>query len=833
MFRNYLAAALRNLVRNKLYALINIAGLAVGLTAAIFAGLYLREELTYDRWVPGHERIYDIATTRSPLRGTSPLEAANTLTILPVLLRADFPQIEAAARLARISDLKIKRGALRLMDSSFAWADSDFFHVIQIEAVAGDIASALDSPDGAVLTRALARKIFNSEAPIGATFEIEGGSAMRVMAVIEDWPSNSSFGAIHGFLSGKATNSLLTRWDARTYGPETELLQMPSSPTYLRFAAGTDVKAMTRELPAFVARHLDPAIHGEVKLRLRALAAVHLDPASRNYATASGGPSAAATFSAVGAIGLLILFMAGVNFVNLMTARALKRAVEAGARKAFGAMRLHLVTQFLGEALLYATLGMIAASALTLLLLPTFNAFLGRAIVFDPFTSLLLGGGLAATTICAGLLAGLYPALVLSHFAPAVVLRGLPVGPGGSPRLRHVLVVVQFAILVALTVAAVTVSSQTRFAMNESLRFQKEEVVILDRGCSTALKTAITALPGVDATACSWNTGVGVALDRGYIGLVSTGSRADIETGIMPLDFGFFDVYGLTPLAGRLFSERYGSDAAKRDGSSNPSLVVNESAARLFGFDAPEAAINQTVLWRRMLPTREALDQRPLLPSQIIGVVPDASPMAARRAVGPVMYYADMAMSTPMAPNLSTPQSLNIKLAAGSDAETLNAIDNAWAQFGEPDRPVKRRFVDEFLQAVYLDVIRQGQLFSLFASVAVFLAALGLFGLAVFTAEQRTKEIGVRKALGANRRDILTLVLWQFAKPVLWANLIAWPAAYFFMRRWLEGFAAHIDLAPWMFLGASGLALAIAITTVAGHALLVARTRPVTALRYE
>jgi putative ABC transport system permease protein len=284
---------------------------------------------------------------------------------------------------------------------------------------------------------------------------------------------------------------------------------------------------------------------------------------------------------------------------------------------------------------------MIAAMGLTALFLPTFNGFLGRVIAFDPFTSILLGSGIAATTILAGLLAGLYPAFVLSHFTPAAVLRGLPTGPGGSSPLRNALVVVQFAILVTLTIGAMTVAGQTRFAMNESLRFKKDEVVILDRGCTASLKAAITALPDVGAAACSWNTGVGVALDRGYIGLVSAGERSDVEIGIMPLDFGFFEVYGLAPVAGRLFSEHYGSDVAARDGSSNPSLIINEAAARLFGFATPAAALGQTVLWRRMLPTREALDQRPLLPSQIIGVVPDASPMAARRAAGPVMYYAD------------------------------------------------------------------------------------------------------------------------------------------------------------------------------------------------
>lgn len=831
MFRNYLAATLRNLVRSKFTATLNALGLAVGFAAALLAGLYLRDELTFDRWVPAHERIYDVASTRPLFRGAAPRDIGDTYSAVAASLRLDYPEVEAAARLARIRELRLRRGEMRAVESTFAWADPDFFAVLQIPAVAGDLKTALASPEGAVLTRSLARKYFGRDAPIGEEFEINGATSMRVMAVIEDWPSNSTFGALQGFLSARAPTSFFAVTDARQYGRDLELFAFPVAPTYFRLRPGAEIATLERDAPAFVARHIDPSLFGDVRLRYRPLASIHLDPASRNFIAASGGPGAQAVMLAVGVIGLLILAVAAVNFVNLTTARLLPRAVEVAVRKTAGAARRDLIIQFIGEAFLHVALAMGLAVAAVSLIMPSYNAFLGRAIVLDVLRSPLLLGGMAGLVALIALLAGAYPALVLSRFLPAVVLKAAPAKTSGPRTARQLIVVAQFAVLVGLILAAIVVERQTKFAMDESLRFDKEEVVILDRGCTPALKAEVGALAGVRAVACSWSNTTGVMASPGYGNLLSINGRTNLEIGITPLDFGFFELYGLAPVAGRFFSEDFGADIADAAGATNPSVVINESAVRHLGFASPAEAVGRTIDWRRMLPARGAPDRRPALPSQIVGVVPDFSPLAARAAAAPVIYYADMSMSMPYPP--AGAQSLNIKLNAGGVARTLDAIDAVWARLGDPDRPVNRRFVDEVLQVIYLDVIRQERLVAVFSAVAVIVAILGLFSFSALTAERRTKEIGIRKSMGAARNDILRLMLWQFTKPVLWANIVAWPAAYLLMRRWLEGFAAHIDLAPWMFLAASAIALAIAILTVIGHALLVARAEPVKALRYE
>lgn len=833
MLRNYLITAARNLLRNALTTVISVVGLSVGLAAALFAGLYLRDELTYDSWVPGHERIFDVVTTLAPFRGTSPIEMRGALNGVARDLKADFPQIAFSARVSLIRELKVERDNVTGFEPSFAWVDPDFFSVVPLKAIAGDLQSALVAPDGAVITREIALKYFGRLAPIGEPFVVSGGHMMRVGAVIEDWPSNSSFGSIRGFLSARASFSATSIADAKSYGPETEPFAFPSSHTYFRLHEGVDGETLAHEMPAFVARHFDKKLMGDITLRLRPLASVHLDPAGPRMNGGSDGPDPTAMLYAVATIALLIVFVAGVNFVNLMTARSLKRAVEVGTRKTAGAMRHHLIAQFMGEALLYACIGMAAAIVAVILCLPSFNGFLGRDIRFDPFASPMLAVGVVVVAGFVGASAGFYPALVLSRFAPAVVLRRAPLSAAAGGGIRNALVVIQFAVLIGLALVTLVVVEQTRFAMSESLRFDKDQVLIVDRSCTPALKAAIGDLPGTRGVACSWSSGGGVSVERGYISAVQIADRTIAEMGIAPLDFGFFELYGMKPIAGRFFSQDHGVDIASPTGETNPSVVINESALRQLGFESPEAAVGQTILWRRMLPAREALDRRPLLPSQIIGVVPDVSIRAARVPSRPVFYYADMAMHAPEPAAGYGAQSLNIKLAADQVPETLDAIDRLWGSLGDPNRPVSRRFVDEWLRVIYLDVIRQGQLFGGFAGVTLFLAALGLFGLAAFSTEQRTKEIGVRKSMGASSRDILGLMLWQFAKPVLLANVIAWPAAYLFMRRWLEGFAYHIDLAPWMFLGASAAALLIALTTVIGHALLVARAHPVTALRYE
>jgi putative ABC transport system permease protein len=418
---------------------------------------------------------------------------------------------------------------------------------------------------------------------------------------------------------------------------------------------------------------------------------------------------------------------------------------------------------------------------------------------------------LAAVT---GMLAGIYPSLVLSRFRPAQVFKGGPLPTGGSAAVRQALVIAQFAVLITLTIAAMVVYAQVSFAMNEGWRLDKDQVLAIRSSCRDAFAIELRKLPGVRAAACSGGTPYGLFTSGGVLGPDGT----QLSMAEVPIEPGFFQLYGLQhPLAGRFFSADHPGEVGPRggDGRFLGPVILNETAARMLGFTTPQAAIGQVI---RQPPGRYNTG----VASEVVGVVADFPVGSLHTPIDPVVFFTDAGFF----------DIVSVKLAGQQIPETLAAIDRLWKQLGEP-RPINRWFADQFLEDVYREDLRQGQMAAVSAGIAVFIACLGLFGLAAFTAQRRTKEIGVRKALGASRTDIVRMLLWQFTKPVLWANLIAWPIGWYTMHRWLERFAYRTEIEPWMLIGASALAIVIALATVATHAIAVARARPVTALRYE
>jgi putative ABC transport system permease protein len=506
----------------------------------------------------------------------------------------------------------------------------------------------------------------------------------------------------------------------------------------------------------------------------------------------------------------------------MMTARAARRAVEVGVRKAVGATRRQIIVQFLGECLFYAGLALVIAVIAVKLTLPAFNGFLLREIAFDLMSDPLLDAALAAIWLVTGLAAGVYPALVLSMFRPSVVLKGVAALPGGSGRVRQALVVFQFGTLIALIVATLTIHRQTQYAIEERLRLPGDQIFVARSPCRPAFRDAVVQISGVRAASCS--SGSALSLDRLGTAL-ETPKGAKVSFRLAPVDPSFFALLEVRPLAGRLFSPDRGEDNVLRADTNveaNPSIVINESGARALGFAQPQAAVNQYRRWQRIAPngTNFRLDAN--RSSQIIGVIPDLAVGSVRDAIEPTAYYLDPSMV----------YTLILKLDGTSIPATMDAVRKLWAKQGQPS-PFEGVFRSQYVNDLYADILRQSALFATFSGVAVAIAALGLLSLAVFTAERRTREIGLRKVMGASRWDILRFISWQFTRPVLWANLFAWPVAWLAMRRWLEGFAYHIDLNPLLFVAASALALVIALVTVAAHAVLVARTRPAAALRYE
>ncbi len=819
MFRNYLAAALRNLVRNRLYSIINITGLAVGFTAALLIALFVRDEFSYDRFFPDYQHIYLMGSETS-LPGRAKETPDATPAELAPFLKADFPEIAAIARLGP-DDLLVKQGAVENTEH-IVWADPTIFDIFKFKVVAGKLENALNDSNGIVITRNVARKYFGRDDAVGQTLEFKmiditsGASTsdvFRVMAVIADLPSNTNL-AINIIADAQNANSFITKIDNKPPGQDR---WRPDSFTYLKFAGSAAADHVQEGLPGFIERHKPgvgkPGDGLYAKLILRPLASQHLTPGQSGLLWKPRGNIGAVY--AMGAIGFLIVFAAAINFVNLMTARAMRRAIEVGVRKATGAGRRDLIAQFIGEAVIYVVIGMGCGLMLTAALLPRLNTFLDRTIELGLLRDIRSAGIVAAFAVVVGVLAGAYPALILASLRPAAVLRGI-VGQRASSRIRQSLVVLQFAVLIGILIPTAVVYRQTQYALTEAQRLDTDQVVFIRNPCMEAFKEGLRTISGVRDVACSAAFSFGV--NGGGAPMRTTPARnangAYVTLSRVSVGYEFFTFFGLKPIAGRFFSEARPADVMPTDPNApvQGAVVLNETAVRLLGFASPQDAVGKST----------SLNEKIGTPVEIIGVVPDFLFDAVHKAVPPTVY------DTGRDPQIAT----WVRIEGARAPETLAAIDKLWRQVGTV-QPSHHDFLDHDIAGFYEDITRQGTLFSVFAAAAVAIAALGLFGLAAFTAEHRTKEIGIRKALGASRRDVLRLLVWQFTKPVLWANLLAWPVAYFVMRRWLDGFAYHIDLEFWMFLAASALALAIAVITVVGHALLIARAQPVAALRYE
>jgi putative ABC transport system permease protein len=827
MFRNYLSAALGNIGRNGLYAAITILGLTVSFTAAILIGLYVRDEYSFEKFIPGWQDVYRLEFDLT-LPGQKGRAIDGTVSSVAANFRLDFPEAQQVARFtATGSSLKLGEVAT---PENVVWADPGLFKVMPLPVLAGDANAALEAPDGIVLTRAMARKYFGQDAPIGKVLMVDTGlnipgsplggfHPMRVMAVLKDIPSNSHLAATI-FASARAPYSL------------TSLDDQHPSPfsidhwTYVRLKPGVSAASLEARVKNFGERHYrggGPGGSSAQHFRLMPLKTLHFTSGGdgRGLFRPRGDRNVDA---AVAAVGMLIVLIAAINFVTLMTARASRRAVEVGIRKAVGARRRDLVAQFMGEALIYVLVAMVLAVGLAEVILPAVNAFLQRTMTLDLLTDPALAAAIAGGALMTALLAGAYPSLLLSAFLPTSALKGGPTQTVGAAVVRQVLVVAQFAILIGLIVMTGTIYRQTRFALNDALRVDTSQVALMGGACRSAFATELKALRGVKAESCA----SGVALGRGMSNsIVTMPDRSQRTVQTAPVDVGFFELQGLKPLAGRFFSKSAGQDMVldrptPAGPDAQPSVVLNESAARVLGFARPADAVGKTVSWTRWSASTDPTKLPPPRPSQVVGVVRDFTLGSIRTAIEPTVYHVE-------------PSSTGVvlfKLDGRAIPETLAAINRLWRQTGN-GAPAQLAFENQAMQALYADVITQGIVIAVCAGLAIFIACIGLFALAAFTTERRTKEIGVRKAMGASTLNVVTLLLSQFSQPVLWANLIAWPAAWWAMSQWLKGFAYRVDMPLWLFAAAMGLAVLIALLTVSAHTWLVARAKPVGALRYE
>jgi putative ABC transport system permease protein len=796
MFRNCLAAALRHLARNKLYTAISVLGLAIGLCTSLLAALVIRSQLSHDHFIAGYDRIYVIGSAVTP-PGHATMHYDSTLPFVGAQLALKFDEIQAVTRLFA-ADATLLRASTQGHEHVY-WADPNAFELLPLPVVAGDLTSALARPDTIVVSRSVARRYFGRDAPVGATLtlKVDGSTETHVLsvaAVIEDLPPSGTHLTADIFVS--------------SLSPWTELHQQEAVPasvfrtqvgvgthTYLKLAPHASARRLLQAMPTIAQVVFAPPPDGwTLALSLLRLDRLNVDPALN--------PGVSSRLLMLSIVGFGILIIGCINFVNLLTARCVRRAREVSIRKLAGAGRRTLVTQFLTESMVFVSAASLIAVALTELLLPYANVFLTTGATLSYWQDPALLGAIALGMLLCGALAGAYPALVLSAYRPLPVLTGEIAQSRAAGVLRQVLVTAQFSILIGLIIAAAVVYQQRQFATQEALRIDTDQMLLIHSPCNSAFISQLQGLPGIRGVACSAPT----LVDHGGVNVAFVKDKNGGQQLLykIPVEPSLLDLYGIRPVAGR-----------SSGSSAGTYYLINETAARQLGFARPADAIGY------QLPTHFGLAQHD---AAVIGVVPDFSLDSVEHPI-----EAQGFLVTVKDPLFDL---INVKLSGRQIPETLAIIDRLWKTTGA-DAPINRSFLDEHIQLMYLAMLREAQLFGIFAIVAVTLACLGLLGLAASIAERRTREIGIRKALGADTGDIIQLLLQQFAKPVLWANLIAWPVTAYAMLRWLQGFAYHVDLAVWLFPAAAGIALLIALLTVSTHAVLVARAKPVAALRYE
>ena len=820
MLRNYFMAALRNLSRNRTISLINIAGLAVGLAAATLVALYVRYEHSYENFIPGHENVYRFSIdVRMGLASFEHRDESSQH--IAGWLELDFPEVE---RVARFNETwrSVATDDRSFHEQVFE-GDPDLFRVLPIPAIAGDLQASLDRPGNIAISRAMARKFFGTEKALGRKLKLDQGRPFIVSAIFEDLPGNShlNFKLVVSALgqSGIASEDAMAA----------DNLGSMNLYTYMRLRPGARIDTLRAQMPDFMTRHFG-AIHDAFSPQLLPISDVHLSPGVKRALRPRGDPRAV---QALGVVGVLIVLIAVFNFVNLTTARAAYRGVEVGVRKLAGARRRDLALQFVGESLLYVAAAMLIAMSLVELALPAFCALLdpgegisvAPSITFDYWRTPSLLLVILGTTLLVGFLASVYPAVVLSSFRPATVLKNAKLQGSGGARVRQFLVVLQFAMLIGLLFATIVVYRQTNFALHSALRIDTDQVVIYNLEMESAsggppgmpFRNAVTAIPGVVGVTSSGVIPT-IGISPGAQFTDHKGERVMLRIDVVGENF--FDFYRIRLLAGRTLSQSLATDRFGVSEARRPlSVVANEAAVRRLGFASNTDAVGKIMHPNGGWPYQNAPAPEPIT---IVGVVADFPTNSVRTEIEPAIYFV-------FEPFLGM---VSIRIAGQKIPETLGALRATWKKVGQP-HPQEGWFLDGHYRQLYADVILQQKTLTLFAGCAVFLAALGLFGLSIYTAQRRTKEIGIRKVMGAGTADVMRLLLWAFSKPVLWASLVSWPIAAWLMLRWLDGFAYRVPLGWWWLPIASLAALIIALMTVSAHSYMVARQQPSSALRYE
>ncbi|HEV8505168.1 MAG TPA: ABC transporter permease [Chitinophagaceae bacterium] len=807
MIKNYLKTAFRNLLRYKGFALINIASLTIGMIGCFVIGLFVWDEWEYDKNIPGGSTIYRIYDQRNN-NGNVTFQAT-TPPAFATFLKQQYPEVDTTLRILMADDkFLMESGDKKSYEDKGWFVESSFFKIFPLKLTRGDAGKALAAPSTIVISEEIAKKYFGKEDPVGKTMRVDKID-YNVTAVMAKLPEH--FHLNFRYLMSLSTLDMpqerMERWTWNQFY------------TYVKLKPGADINQVQNKFQAHVKKVIYPTLTQANTSFLpffQALKNIHLQSSDFVYDNAKRGNET--YVKALTIIAIFVLAIACFNFINLATARSLRRAKEIGVRKVVGAERKQLVFQFIGETILLSVFSMIIAVIATLVIIPLLNRFTDKSISFDLLTNPLLALIILLSGIAVGIIAGIYPALVLSGFQPIKVLKSAKVTAGTSGTwLRQALVVMQFSLSVLLIVSTTIVYRQTKYLNDKDLGFNREQVVYFQvrDSLSSNPKTLETFKSELkqSANVISVTSGYGLPGDRFAGDGVSIGpEQKEHPANVFIADEDYVKTLGLRIIAGRDFSREMSTDARE-------AFLINETAVKEFGYGTPEKAIGQPMSWNEWYPTDSL---HPVKRGKVIGVVQDFHYKSLHEKVtaSVIQLYPQVAYT------------VAAKLKTADIKGTLSFINNVWNKYVS-SYPLDYKFMDESYGAMYKSEEKLSELLWIFTIMAIIVGCMGLFGLAAFSAEQRTKEIGIRKVLGANILDIVGLLSRSFLVLVAIASLIAFPIAWWAMNNWLKNFPYRIMISWWVFAIAIIAALAIALLTVSFQSIKAAIANPVKSLRTE
>jgi putative ABC transport system permease protein len=790
MIKNYLTVTLRNLRKHKAYSLINVTGLAIGMACSILILLWVRDELSFDRFHANAaqiHRVYRDEAVTAPGSGS-----ALTSPPMAAAFKKDFPEVLKSTRFGTWQRRLITNGDKSFTETGYMHADPDFFEMFSFPLVKGDPKTAFSNPYSVVLTESAAAKYFGADDPMGQHLTIDRTFDVVVTGIVQDPPLNSSL----TFTMLSPFQILLTQYIG---DDNSDNWGFNSFSTFLLLAPEVRAADFNAKLEGYLQRYVADDTD---RLAVQRLTDIHLLSDLGHDFRNKGSIKYVWIFSA---LALFILAIASINFMNLTTARSAKRAREVGMRKVVGARRSQLVRQFFGESIVMSLLALGVALIFVELSLAPFNSLSGKAITTGWLENLPVLLGCLGISLATGIFSGVYPALFLSSFRPIRVLKGSVHAAGGGSAFRKTLVIIQFSLSVFLITGTAVISRQLTYMRNKDLGFDKERIIHLRLFGELTKKYPVIwerllRNPDVVSVTASLALPTDIQNSPGSPEWEGKDPNAKMEIKADFVDFDYIETFGIPIVEGRSFSREFATDA-------DEAYLVNEEAVRRMGLERP-AVGKRFAFWGKE--------------GRIVGVMKDAHFQTFHQKIEPLAFkiFPDWL------------RFLYIKIRPGDTAAALASIEKTWASLNL-GYPFDYRFLDEDFDNLYRTEARMGTLFRTFAALAVFIACLGLFGLASFMAEQRTKEIGIRRVLGASVPGIAAMMSREFAIWVLAANLVAWPAAWFFMGRWLQGFAYRAELSVWSFVLSGAIALAVALATVGSLSVRAASANPTDALRYE